>query len=172
MKLKIMSTAVLLVLLSFSVGWAQTDMSISQVDGLHNTDTVLTVTSIRFVFRLINNSTVMDTTFDTLVVEPLEVDTLVDTLAGNITGFTNGFRVYSPTGANWTTSTGAYTGSILPSMIENVFVIPFSIPGADSDTIGFGRFTLFAPVILPEFDDTVWTIEVGPIGNADHCGEI
>ncbi|MDF1545838.1 MAG: Ig-like domain-containing protein, partial [bacterium] len=99
------------------------------------------------------------------------VGMLVD-IAGNITGYTNGFHVYSSTGADWSTSTGAYTGAITSAMVEQSFVNPFSITGTGADTIGFGGFRLFAPGIPVGFNEVVSTIEIGPITAGSHCGEI
>ena len=92
--------------------------------------------------------------------------------AGNVTGSTNGFRVFSPSGANWTSAVGTLTGAITAGMLEQFFVNSFSITGSGADTLGFGGFRLFAPGIPVGFDEIAWTIDIGPISTESHCGEI
>ncbi|MDF1546045.1 MAG: hypothetical protein P1R58_13205, partial [bacterium] len=147
MKLKILSTAALLVLLSFSVGWAQSgEITLDHVDGLYDASRVNTSDTVRFHIRLNNTS------------------------PGSITGYTNGFRVYSDDGAVWTlgdtiridtmtadtitdTVFGASTGAISSGMIGNQFVNPFSVDGMGADTVGFGGFRIFEPGILSGFNE-------------------
>ncbi len=141
-------TVLFVVLLVALSSPAQAGMYLDHVDGATAADTLPIETVVTFHIGMFVNS------------------------SANITGYTNGFRVYSPTGANWTTSTGAYTGTITAGMIDMTFVNPFSITGSGADTIGFGGFRLFAPGIPVGFDDIVWTIDIGPIDTAYHCGEI
>ncbi len=148
MKIKKLIILILSVLFSFSIASAQNFVNLDAVTaGLHNTDTLNIDTVISFSFRLQSAS-----------VDP-------------ITGFTNGFRIYSPQGATWTTTTGAHSGAItvgVDSMMSSLFVNLNGVTGADSDTIGFGGFVIFETGILDGFNDTVWNINIGPLLAADH----
>jgi len=156
MRVKFFVSLLCVMLFSFGMAWAQQGaISLDHVDGLYHpdlspgTDTLNTGDTITFHIRLNNNS------------------------GGFITGSTNAFRIYSPTGAQWDTIAGAWTGAITNSMYDvpgNVNL--FSDDGMDADTIGFGGFKLFAPGIPDGFDEIVWTIDIGPIDATYHKGQI
>ncbi|MDF1545430.1 MAG: thrombospondin type 3 repeat-containing protein [bacterium] len=131
-------------LLLVPVAASQSQISVDHVDGLYGSDHLITNQTIVFHVRLSNQ------------------------LGANITGFTNGFRVYSPDGATWDTLTGVHSGAITTGMLEQVFVNPFSDDGQGADTIGFAGFRLFAPGIPDGFDEIVWSISVGPLSDADQ----
>ncbi len=144
-----------IVLLLTTPTFAQSGMFLDHVDGLYGTsnDTLdVNADSIIFHIRMTNQ---------------LGVPTK---------GWTNGFRVYSNNGAEWTVpandTIGYYTGTILPSMAEQSFVNQFSVTGEGADTVGFGGFSLFAPGIPNGFEEIVWTINIGPILPIYHRKEI
>ncbi len=131
--------------------WGQSSITLDAVTGLYNTDTLKVNDSISFLFRLQQNE------------EEL------------ITGFSNGFRIYSPQGATWNTTTGAHSGAItvgVGQMMSSIFVNSFSITGADADTIGFGGFVIFEPGLENGFNDTVWSINIGPLSAEDNGKQI
>ncbi|MDF1545065.1 MAG: thrombospondin type 3 repeat-containing protein, partial [bacterium] len=114
-------------------------ITLDNVVGLVSGDTISSDRTVAFIFRLSNQT------------------------GGSVTGFTNGFRIYSPEAATWAATAGSFTGSISPGMMENLFINPFSDDGQESDTVGFGGFKLFSPGIPDGFDEPVWVIEIGPI---------
>ncbi len=79
-------------------------------------------------------------------------------------GITNGFRIYSPDGATWTTSRGDTVGSMGGSQFDLIFQINhFSSDGVGADTIGFGGSALFGPGLAANFNEVVYQITIGPI---------
>ena len=91
----------------------------------------------------------------------------------NIVSSGNGFRIYSPTGANWNTTLGTPTGTVTSEMYENgIYVNTFSITGSGADTVGFGGFKLFKSGIPDGFNEIAWTIEIGPIDPIYHGDQI
>ncbi len=79
-------------------------------------------------------------------------------------GISNGFKVYSPDGATWTTSRGDTVGTIGQSQFDLIFQINnFSNDGAGADTIGFGGASLFGPGLAANFNEIVYQITIGPI---------
>jgi len=140
---------ILVLLCPFMSVTAQGLMSLDHTDGLWNTDTIEINQPVTFHIRMNNNT------------------------GYNITGSTNGFRVYSPTGAQWDTTVGTATGAVTAAMYEQgIFVNNFSIDGIGADTVGFGGFKLFAPGIPAGFNEIVWTLQIGPIDAAYHLGQI
>ncbi|MDF1545921.1 MAG: hypothetical protein P1R58_12575, partial [bacterium] len=148
MKMKILSTAALLVLLSFSVGWAQSgEITLDHTDGLYDGTRINTDDSVRFYIRLNNTS------------------------SGSITGYTNAFQIYSGDGAVWNpkdTLLGVNLGTITTAMIGNQFVNSFSADGIGADTVGFGGFRIFEPGILSGFNEVTWMIEIGTFDASNH----
>jgi len=126
---------------------AVTGFSIDQVDGAIDTGSLAVNTPITFHIRMTNSG-------------------------ANITGVTNAFRIYSPTGVIWDTTSAVLTGAIAPSMMEQFFINEFSTDGAVSDTVGFGGFSLFAPGIPMGFDTIPYTLTIGPIAPVYHGGQI
>lgn len=79
-------------------------------------------------------------------------------------GFTNGFRIYSPDGAQWSATTGGWTGAIDSSMCEKFWILPYSVTGSGADTIGFAGLRWTLPTgIPPYFDEVVLTVAIGPM---------
>jgi hypothetical protein len=97
---------------------------------------------------------------------------LTNTDGNNITGSTNGFRV-------WTSNNG-YTDNFTPITWDTVsvgwtanyydggfFFNPFGVDGIAEDTIGFGGFKLFKPGIVDGFDQQCWWVRTTPSTHGD-----
>ena len=81
----------------------------------------------------------------------------------NIMDVLNGYKVYSPDGAQWDTLT-ADTFSAFTSMFDLVFVInEFSTDGSGADTVGFGGAVMLSPGMPDGYDDLAYTITIGPV---------
>ncbi|MFH2048498.1 MAG: dockerin type I repeat-containing protein, partial [bacterium] len=121
----------------------QTGVSISllSVDGsIPFTDTLLALSSIKFHINIENNAS--------------------DTMDA----ISNGFRIYSPTGAHWNTTTGVYKDDF--GSHYEMYMKSRSITGSGADTIWFGG-TNFNNSGLPiGFDDTAFVINIGPISDS------
>ncbi len=81
-----------------------------------------------------------------------------------VKGITNGFRVYSEDGAEWTTSVGD-TLTTLEWMLTFPLVFKINhqgVTGSGADTIGFSFTSMFTGLPIG-FDDTAYTITIGPI---------
>ena len=156
MRVKFFVSLLCIMLFSFGVAWSQNGMiSLDHVDGLYHpdmspvTDTINTGDTITFHIRF-NNNTGQD-----------------------LKGSTNGFRIYSPSGAKWDTTTALTTGAITADMYDGGFIVnPFSDDGMGADTIGFGGFKMFKPGLPAGFDAIVATIDIGPIDAMYHKGQI
>ncbi|MBU8934698.1 MAG: hypothetical protein KOO62_11935 [candidate division Zixibacteria bacterium] len=76
-----------------------------------------------------------------------------------IIGSSNGFRVYSQSGATWQPITWD-TASIGWSNIYDggVFMAPRSVTGSGADTIGLGGFAMFSQGMRDPFDKVVFNI--------------
>ena len=127
------SVAVFFLLAAPAFGQAQ--VSVDHVDGLIGINTLGTGHDIRFFIRFTNNT------------------------GYTVAGSTNGFRVYSPDGAQWTPLSYDTTGAITAGMIEQQFFNPFSNDGSGADTIGFGGFKIFSSGIPNGFDAVVMYLE-------------
>jgi hypothetical protein len=98
---------------------------------------------------------------------------MTNNTGANLTGITNGFRVYSETGVEWTTTLAELTGAITTDMFDNgVFINPYGITGSGADTMGFGGFKMFKPGIPDGFDEVVYTLTIGPIAEEFDKGVI
>jgi len=86
----------------------------------------------------------------------------------NPAGVTNGFRVYSPDGATWTSAVIDSQGVFPSTMLDQQFLINDFSTGSGADTVGFGAFRLFGTGIPAGFDDVFARITVGPIPAADE----
>ncbi len=87
----------------------------------------------------------------------------------DVQGITNGFRVHSPDGAEWTTTRGDTLGTLAweTSFPIAHFITYFGATGSGADTIGFSFVGIFSG--LPaDFDDTAYTITIGPIAEVYH----
>ncbi len=88
-------------------------------------------------------------------------------------GATNGYRVYSPTGAQWTTTVADTTGALTASIYEQQYVKHFSVTGSGADTVGLGCWRQLNSTGLPvDFDDVVFEIQIGPIDQTYDGGQI
>lgn len=126
--------------------FAQGSLSLDHVDGLLASDVVAVEQEITFYLRVTNNTAI------------------------DISGITNGFHIYSPDGAEWTTTTPDTTGTLGRTQFDGFFFIStFGIDGQGADTVGFGGTRLMLPGMPDGFDDIAYTITVGPIG-AEHVG--
>jgi hypothetical protein len=83
-----------------------------------------------------------------------------------IRGLTNGFRIYSPDGAQWTSADGQWTDAVTESHFDfTIETIPTGVTGTGSDTIGFLAAIQYNDGLPPGFDDVMLTIEIGPIAS-------
>lgn len=81
----------------------------------------------------------------------------------NIVGILNGYKVYSPDGAQWDTLI-AGTFSAFTSMFDLIFVFnEFSTNGSGADTVGFGGAVMLNPGMPDGYDDLAYTITIGPV---------
>jgi len=120
-------------------------VTLDSIDGLYAADSVQTDTLITFYIRLTNNT------------------------GETILGFTHAFRVYSPDGVQWTSTTGDTTGTVGKAQFDLVFtILAFSVTGSGADTVGFGGAKLSKPGLPPGFDDIAFTVQIGPISPSYH----
>jgi hypothetical protein len=82
---------------------------------------------------------------------------------------TTGFRVYSPDGATWDTTTAASANGFA-ALFTQFFVNSFNTDGSGSDTLGAGGFVIFPPAtgIYDGWDAVSMQITIGPTLAADH----
>ncbi len=91
----------------------------------------------------------------------------------DFSGITNGFRIYSPDGAGWTTTVGDTLPLGWGTWFDLVFNIAhFSITGTDADTVGFGGAIIFGPGLAPNFNEVSYKINIGPIDALSHKKQI
>ncbi|UCC43050.1 MAG: thrombospondin type 3 repeat-containing protein [Candidatus Zixiibacteriota bacterium] len=96
---------------------------------------------------------------------------LTNNSGGDITALTHGFQVYSPDGAEWTTTEGAWVGDTIYIIMDIAYVFPIgSSDGVGADTVGFGAVKLGPSGIPDGFDEILWTITIGPIDH-DYAGK-
>lgn len=107
-----------------------------------STDTVVTQEMITFYIRVTNSTD------------------------SSIAALTNGFRVYSPDGANWVALTADTIGAIGRDLFNGGFFINcFGCDGTGADTVGFGGFTIGPGGLEPGFSDVSYAITIGPIAD-------
>ncbi|MFH1374197.1 MAG: T9SS type A sorting domain-containing protein [bacterium] len=92
---------------------------------------------------------------------------LNNTDANGISGSTNGFRIYSPTGATWQTPTYDTAGGLDQYFDGGVSLNGFSVDGSGADTIGLGGFCMYQPGIPNGYDDIVVKIETKMSADGD-----
>ena len=143
-RLLLLLTALATVLISSAQGQS---LSVDHIDGLNTTGPVSFLemdVPVTYNIRITNGSDRVD-------------------------GITNGFRVYSPDGAVWNTTIADTNGILGKAQFDGGFFInTFSITGSGADTVGFGGFKLFGTGIPPEFDEVVYTIDIGPIDASQY----
>lgn len=114
-------------------------VSLDQVDGLQGVDTIVSGQEIVLHLRIKTDDTIY-------------------------TGMNNGFRVYSPDSAQWTTVIGAWSEFVTADMFPMQFVTPRSVTGTGADSIGFAGFVWGANQGIPSgFDSVAMRITIGPI---------
>jgi len=83
-------------------------------------------------------------------------------------GLVNGFRVYSPNGAHWTTTALDTTGTVGMTQFDlGIFFPKFSNDGMGADTVGFGAVKIVGSGLVPHFDDIALKLTIGPIDPGD-----
>ena len=86
-------------------------------------------------------------------------------------GITNGFRIYSPDGATWTTCSGSTTGTLTGDDFDLIFSKQhFSVTGTGADTVGYGAAVMEGPGLADGFNDVAFSIAIGPI-DASNVGK-
>lgn len=83
-------------------------------------------------------------------------------------GIANGFRVYSPQDAEWTTTVGDTTGTLTGEDFDLLWLINnYSVTGSGADTVAIIGAIQYNNLGMPlEYDDIPFTITIGPIGPA------
>ncbi|MFH1374378.1 MAG: thrombospondin type 3 repeat-containing protein [bacterium] len=87
-------------------------------------------------------------------------------------GITNGFRVYSPTGACWDTTVIEEVCNMKQYFDGAAGTRTFSITGNGADTVGFYGVVFFYQGLPIGFDSVTHTITVGPVDHSFSGGEI
>lgn len=89
----------------------------------------------------------------------------------NIQGITNGFRIYSPDGAQWGSASLDTTGTIGKDDFDLIIALTtFSSNGQGADTVSFSGVVMSAQGVPDGFDEVAWTIAIGPI-NSSYAGK-
>ncbi len=101
--------------------------------------------------------------------------------ANNYGGITNGYRIYSPTGATWTTTVADTTVGAFSLMtwLFNHFIYHGGVTGSGSDTVGYGAYASPPGLGLPPnsmdpsiYDKEYFKIQIGPIPSTYNGGQI
>ena len=122
---------------------------LDHVDGLNEANNMMTEQPITFYIRGSNDIN----------------DTII--------GISNGFCVYSPSGAKWTTTKLATTDPVTELNFDSgYFVNQFGVIGTMTDTVSLGCYVLFKGGMLDNFEDNILTITIGPIDDKYHGHEI
>ncbi len=88
-------------------------------------------------------------------------------------GITNGFHIYSPDGAEWTSMVGDTISHGWDVFFDLIFDISlFSATGSGADTIGFGGAKIFGSGLPANFNAVAYTITIGPIDPIYHKNTI
>ena len=133
-------TLVAAVIFASGAAYAQgAAISLDHVDGLNAYNAVETGTPITFHLRYIGDENIH-------------------------TGITNGYRIYSPTGATWTTAVADTATFDFMMFTFNQYLYNEGVTGSGADTVGFGAYTTPPGTGLATlFDDVLLEIEIGPI---------
>ena len=135
MRSSLMSLVLLCILIGPAAYGQVGQISLDHTDGLASNDTLAYDTDLSFHIRFTNNT------------------------GAEIKGSQNGFRVYSPDGAQWQPLSYQLTGAITADMYDGgTFVNEFGISGTGADTLGLGGFRMFKPGIPVDFDEIVMII--------------
>ncbi len=131
-------------------GSQQSSLTLERVEGLYEAGILPINETVTFYIRMTNGT------------------------GDNVRGITNGFRVYSPDGAEWTTTRGDTLGSLDWGYNFGLafFVSTLSVNGAGADTVGFGGSGtgIGQSIGLPAgFDNAAYAVTIGPI-DPEHDG--
>lgn len=87
-------------------------------------------------------------------------------ISSYLTGYSNGFRIYSPDGAQWDTVSHRYLSPWplgTPDGYDNTALARFGVDGAGDDTVTFAGLVFFSDRgALPGYDSVAWSIAVRP----------
>ncbi len=142
-------TFVSLMMLSFAPAYGVSEIVLDHVTGLYNGDTINAGCSIEFTFRLTNTD------------------------GNSITGFCNGFRVWTHRNGVYTDNFSPITGDTLPLGWNDLFCLgvgiwTVSVDGVGEDTVGFGGAGIIGcPGIHDGFDEQVWWVRATPYMDGD-----
>jgi len=139
-----------LMLFAFGLAHSVTEITLDNMTGLYNGDTVCADSSVKFTFRWTYTG-------------------MPDTI---VSGFTNGFRVWTHSGGADTDNFSAITYDTFswgwPDMFDLVFKIDaFSIDGTGADTVGFVAAKVMGSGIVNGTDALAWWIETTPSADGD-----
>jgi|GEM_PF-1598938 len=123
------------------------NVSLASVDGITAGGTLRTGQTITFNLKVLNDA------------------------GRTINGLTSGFRIYSPDGVNWRSTTASIIpGTLDTSMFDLVATaLTFSADGRVSDTVGFGHALISNPGMADGYDEVGWRISIGPL-NSGYTG--
>ena len=83
-----------------------------------------------------------------------------------IGGFTNGVRVYSTSGATWTTTTADTTGGIPREYFTAFPILKQGISGSGADTIGLAAYAFTESGLPNGFNEVSYRITIGPVSSS------
>jgi hypothetical protein len=110
-------------------------VTLDHIEGLQGTGNIQTGVPITFYIRFQNNT------------------------GSYITGSSNGFRVYSPNGAQWDPITWDTANVGLDTLYDfGIFFSDLSVTGSGADTVGLAGLCLFKSGIPNGFDEVVFLI--------------
>jgi len=141
-----------LMLFSFRLAHAATEITLDNMTGLYAGDSVIMGEAVRWEFRL----------------------TYTPGDGSAIFGSTNGFEVYTHLGGAYTDNFTAITYDSFPwdwpslyDLTGGLVVNDFSVDGVGADTVGFGGAAFFGPGIVDGTDALCWWIETTPSTDSD-----
>lgn len=80
-----------------------------------------------------------------------------------LSGVSNGFRVYSPTGAQWQSTSAEMIDPLYSNFTFGQWVSYFSANGSGADTVGISGVHGMCGGVPSGFDEISYTIDIGPI---------
>ncbi len=90
--------------------------------------------------------------------------------SGTITGFSNGYSIWSPNGATWNTLFAADEANMKDRFLDLIMSFnSFSITGTGRDTVGIGGASINKG-IPAGFNEVAFSLRIGPIPNS-HIGK-
>ena len=149
MKAKFITLLLAILVLACGSSFAQSgEVTLDHVDGAMwhaQPDSIMAGSTYVFYIRLNNNSGL------------------------NCKGITNAFTVSSPDGATWTTTVGDTVGLGKTQLEGGFFINYLGLTGSGVDTVRFGGFSIFGNGLPIGYNDTAYTITIGPIpGGPTH----